>query len=137
MSIRQEMHFESGILKVDARGEFSLEEAKRVFLEMLEAVAQYQAEKVLFDGRNLKGEPASIERFYYGYFAAAETINLIGTKRMRQAPQFAYVMNEPLRDPQRYGETVAVNRGMNVKTFETPEEAFEWLERPPAHKPDG
>ena len=42
-----------------------------------------------------------------------------------------------LRDPQRYGETVAVNRGMDVKTFETPEEAFEWLERPPANKPDG
>lgn len=137
MSIRQEMHFESGVLKVDARGEFSLEEAKRAFLEMLEAVAQYQAEKVLFDGRNLKGEPASIERFYYGYFAATETINLIGMKHMRQAPQFAYVMNEPLRDPQRYGEAVAVNRGMNVKTFETPEEAFEWLERHPAHKPDG
>jgi hypothetical protein len=58
-------------------------------------------------------------------------------KRMRQAPQFAYVMNEPLRDSQRYGETVAVNRGMNVKTFETLEEAFEWLERPPAQKPDG
>lgn len=137
MSIRQEMHFESGVLKVDARGEFSLEEAKRAFLEMLEAVAQYQAAKVLFDGRNLKGEPASIERFYYGYFAATETINLIGMKRMRQAPQFAYVIHEPLRDPQRYGETVAVNRGMNVKTFETPEEAFEWLERPPAHNPDG
>ena len=137
MSIRQQMHFESGILKVDARGEFSLEEAKRAFLEMLEAVAQYQAEKVLFDGRNLRGEPASIERFYYGYFAATETINLIGMKRMRQVPQFAYVMNEPLRDPQRFGETVAVNRGMNVKTFETPEEALEWLERPPAHNPDG
>jgi hypothetical protein len=103
---------------------------------MLEAVAQYQAAKVLFDGRNLKGEPASIERFYYGYFAATETINLIGMKHMRQAPQFAYVMNEPLRDPQRYGETVAVNRGMNVKTFETPEEAFEWLECPPANNPD-
>jgi hypothetical protein len=137
MSIWQEMHFESGILKVNARGEFSLEEAKRAFLEMLEAVAQYQAEKVLFDGRNLKGEPAGIERFYYGYFAATETINLIGMKRMHQAPQFAYVIHEPLRDPQRYGETVAVNRGMNVKTFETPEEAFEWLERPPANNPDG
>jgi hypothetical protein len=57
-------------------------------------------------------------------------------KRMRQAPQFAYVISEPLRDPQRYGETVAVNRGMNVKTFETLEEAFVWLERPPANKPD-
>ena len=131
------MHFESGVLKIDARGEFSLEEAKRAFREMLEAVAQHQAEKVLFDGRNLKGEPARIERFYYGYFAATETISFIAMKRMRQVPQFAYVINEPLRDPQRYGETVAVNRGMDVKTFETPEEAFEWLERPPANKPDG
>jgi hypothetical protein len=132
MSMRQEMRFESGVLKVDARGEFSLEEAKRSFLEMLEAVAQYQAEKVLFDGRNLKGEPARIERFFYGYFAATETISLVAMKRMRRAPQFAYVIHEPLRDPRRYGETVAVNRGMHVKTFETPEEAFEWLERPPA-----
>lgn len=137
MSIRQEMHFESGVLKVDARGEFSLEEAKRAFLEMLEAVAQHQAEKVLFDGRNLKGEPARIERFFYGYFAATEIMSLIAMKRIRQAPQFAYVMNEPLRDPQKYGETVAVNRGMNVKTFDTPEEAFEWLECPSANKPDG
>ena len=137
MSIRQEMHFESGVLKVAAWGEFSLEEAKRAFLEMLGAVAQYQAEKVLFDGRNLKGEPARIERFFYGYFAATETISLIAMKRIRQAPQFAYVMNEPLRDPQKYGETVAVNRGMNVKTFDTPEEAFEWLERPSAYKTDG
>jgi hypothetical protein len=132
MSIRQEMRFESGVLIVDARGEFSLEEAKRAFLEMLEAVAQYQAEKVLFDGRNLKGEPARIERFFYGYFAATETMSLVAMRRMRQAPQFAYVINEPLRDPRRYGETVAVNRGMHVKTFETPEEAVEWLERPPA-----
>lgn len=137
MSIRQEMHFESGVLKVDAWGEFSLEEAKRAFLEMLEAVAQHQAEKVLFDGRNLKGEPARIERFFYGYFAATEIISLIAMKRIRQAPQFAYVMNEPLRDPQKYGETVAVNRGMNVKTFDTPEEAFEWLEGPSAYKTDG
>lgn len=43
MAIRQEIHFESGVLKVDASGEFSLEEAKRGFLEMLEAVVQNQA----------------------------------------------------------------------------------------------
>ena len=24
-------------------------------------------------------------------------------------------------------ETIAVNRGMNVKTFETPQDAIEWL----------
>lgn len=136
MSILQEMHFESGLLNVVARGEFSLEEAKRAFLEMLGAVAQYRAEKVLFDGRNLKGKPEFFERFYYGAFAANQIINLFNEHRMPRTPQFAYVIHEPLRDPQRFGEIVAVNRGMIVKTFETPEEAFEWLEINPAKKPD-
>lgn len=126
MSMVQEMHFESGLLKVNAAGEFSLEEAKRAFLEMLEAVARHQAKKVLLDGRNVKGEPEDLERFYYGEFAAAETTRLV--KEHRIVPRFAYVINEPLRDPQRFGETVAVNRGMNIKIFETPEDAFEWLE---------
>ena len=129
------MHFESGLLNVAATGEFSLEEAQRAFLEMLGAVAQYQAEKILFDGRKLKGKPERIERFYYGYFAATETNRLIAEYRMPRAPRFAYVMNEPLRDSRRYGETVAVNRGMTVKTFETPEEAFKWLEFTPPEKP--
>ena len=77
MGLQQKIHFESGLLTVDATGEFSLEEAKQAFLEMLAAVAQYQAEKVLFDGRNLKGKPEHIERFYYGYFAAIETVKLM------------------------------------------------------------
>src|SRR5262245_38093953 len=119
MSMRQEMQFESGVLKIDASGEFSLEEAKRLCLEMLEAVAQYRAEKILLDGRNVKGEPARIERFFYGYFAATETMSLIAKYRMRQTPQFAYVLHEPLRDAGRYGEKVAVSRGMNVKVFES------------------
>jgi len=128
MSIRQEMYFESGLLTVNAIGEFSLEEAKRAFKEMLEAVVEYQAEKVLFDGRKLKGKPEHIERFYYGYFAATEIISLVAKSRLSQAPRFAYVIHEPLRDPGRYGESVAVNRGMDVRTFETTEEASEWLD---------
>ena len=35
MSIQQTMHFESGLLSVDASGEFSLDDAKQAFLEML------------------------------------------------------------------------------------------------------
>ena len=136
MGLQQKIHFGSGILTVDATGEFSLEEAKQAFLEMLAAVAQYQAEKVLFDGRNLKGKPEHIERFYYGYFAAIETVKVMAKYPMRRAPRFAYLINEPLRDPRRYGETVALNLGMTVKTFETPEEAFEWLELTSPNKPE-
>ena len=125
MSILQEMHFESGFLAVDLSGEFSLEEAKRAFLEMLEAVARYKAEKVLLDGRTLKGKPEDLERFYYGEFAAKATIRLL--KDHGIAAKFAYVLSVPIRDPRRSGETVAVNRGMNVKVFEAPEDALKWL----------
>jgi hypothetical protein len=100
---------------------------------MLEAVAQYQAKKVLLDGRTVKGRPGDLERFCYSEFAANETMRLL--KEHGIAPQFAYVIKEPLRDPGRFGETVAVNRGMNIKVCETPEEAFEWLEFTTAKKP--
>jgi hypothetical protein len=125
MSINQRMQFQSGLLTIEADGEFSLEEAKSTFMEILGAVAQYQAQKVLFDGRNVRGKPREFERFLYGDFAAKETIKLVNEHGI--VPRFAYVLRPPLRDPQRYGETVAVNRGMIVKTFETPEAAFKWL----------
>jgi hypothetical protein len=126
MSIQQDMHFQSsGLLNVVASGEFSLEAAKQAFREMLGAVAQYKADKILFDGRNVKGQPEDLERFFYGEFAARETRRIVDEHKIM--PYFAYVIHEPLRDPNRLGETVAINRGMNVKTFETREAAFEWL----------
>jgi hypothetical protein len=125
MSIQQKIHVQSGLLNVDASGEFSLEEVKRTFLEILGAVARHQAEKVLIDGRTLTGKPGDFERFFYGEFAAEETMRLV--KAYGIVPRFAYVIHEPVRDPERLGETVAVNRGMDVKVFETPEDAMEWL----------
>src|SRR5262245_22507188 len=125
MTIRQEIHFESGFLNVVATGEFSIESAKHAFAEMLGAIVQHRAEKVLVDGRLVHGTPEVMERFYYGEFAANETGRL--ARQHKISPRFAYVIRAPLRDPQRFGETVAVNRGMRVRTFETLEEASEWL----------
>ena len=122
------MHFQSGLLKVDASGEFSLEDAKQAFLEVLGAIAQYKAKKILADGRNVKGEPEVLERFYYGEFVARETQRIVREHGI--VPRFAYVIHEPLRDPGRLGETVAVNRGMDLKVFETLEDAFEWVTNP-------
>ena len=42
-------------------------------------------------------------------------------------PQFAYVIHDPMRDPKRFGENVAVNRGIDVKSFENMNAALEWL----------
>lgn len=127
MSISQRMHFESDLLRIEASGEYSLAEAKAAFLEMLEAVLQYQAKKVLLDGRKVIGRPRQFERFLYGEFAANESMRVVNQYKI--VPRFAYVLHEPLRDRERFGEIVAVNRGMIVKTFETPEDALEWLER--------
>lgn len=127
MSMTLEISAESGFLYVTAIGVFSLEEAQRTFIEMLEAVVRHQTGGVLFDGRQLTGEPETVERFYYGEFAAEETRNLIRERRMLFLPQFAYVLQYPVLDPARLGETVAVNRGMNVKAFERLDEALQWI----------
>lgn len=114
-----------GSLNVTATGKFSLTEAKRTFVQMMIAVERNKADKVLLDGRSVKGDPKVIERFYYGEFAA-RTVNehvLRGLSR----PRFAYVLREPMLDPRRLGEIVAVNRGMHLKVFDNVKEARDWL----------
>jgi hypothetical protein len=126
----------SGLLRVIATGEFSLEEAKRTFLEILDAVARHKTEKILLDGRELTGEPDTIHRFLYGEFVARAVTRDITERRIPHILQFAYVLQEPVLDPQRFGETVAVNRGMWVKALDNLEDALEWLRLAPANKPD-
>ena len=112
-----------------------MEEAKRSFLEMLEAVARHKVKKVLLDGRKLLGEPEAMERFYYGEFVA-QAVGEFSDRGVSRATKFAYVLKEPVLDPRRFGETVAVNRGMLVKTFDNLEYALGWLGITPANKPD-
>jgi hypothetical protein len=135
MDIIIDIRRESGCLHGSAMGEFSLEEAKRTFLEMLEAVARHQVKKVLFDGRRLTGDPDILERFYYGKFAA-DAVLQFKDRGVSPATQFAYVLKEPVLDAQRFGETVAVNRGMLVKTFDNLEDALGWLGIALANKRD-
>jgi len=126
---------EPGYLNVVATGRFSLPEAKRTFLQMLEAIALHKCTKALFDGREIDGNPTTIERFYYSEFAAKSALDIVGRSIFRP-PQFAYVLREPMLDPTRFGEDVAVNRGMWVKAFDNPEQALQWLGVAPATKLD-
>ena len=135
MSMLLAIRPESGLLNVDAMGTFSLKEAKRAFVEMLEAVARHNTKKVFFDGRKLVGKPETMERFYYGEFDA-QTIKDFAQRGVSPSTQFAFVLKEPVLDPTRFGETVAVNRGMLVKAFDSPEDALRWLGMASANKPD-
>ena len=135
MGMIVETRAEPGFLHVEAAGNFSLEEAKRTFLEILEAVARHRVEKVLFDGCKLTGNPTAMERFYYGEFTA-KSVARFGDRGVSPVTQFAYILREPVLDLRRLGETVAVNRGMFVKAFDNLEDALGWLRIAPAKKPD-
>jgi hypothetical protein len=113
---------------VKASGKFSLAEGKRTFLEVVKALEEQGVGKVLFDGRELKGKPETIERFFYGAFAAREVGEYAIRKRCT-SPEFAYALHVPVLDPYRLGELVAVNRGMRVKVFGDLEGALAWLGR--------
>ena len=130
----QKISTESGFLQVNVMGDFSLEEAKTTFIEMLEAVAHNKVRKVLLDGRGLVGNPQTIERFIYGEFAA-QSVAQFSPRGVSPATKFAYVLGSPVLDPGRFGETVAVNRGMLVKVFENLPDALSWLGIGPANNP--
>lgn len=133
MDITLEIHPESRFLNVHATGEFSLQEAKRTFLEMFEAVARSKATKVLFDGRRLTGDPKTMDRYYYGEFAAEELLKF-EHGRIYPGTKFAYLLEKPMLDSQKFGETVAVNRGMFVMAFDNLEDALGWLDIAPDNK---
>lgn len=117
---------EGELLRALVVGDFSLEAAKRGFLEILDAAGRHGTKKILVDGSEVKGEPELIHRFIYSTFAAGEVAKYVVQHRVG-SPQFAYVLREPVLDPQRFGETVAVNRGMRVKVFDNVEDALNWL----------
>jgi len=114
------------LLRVRYEGKFSLVEAQDTFHEILNALVQHKLRKVLIDGREISGDPEPLERFYYGKFAADAVSQAVNRGRI-EVPRFAYILKEPILDPNRFGETVAVNRGMRVKTFDDAKQAEWWL----------
>lgn len=119
---------DSGFLRAIATGRFSIAEAERTFLEVIDAITSHNARKVLFDGRQITGKPEVMERFYYSEFVAQAVTDCVYRAKLSFSPVFAYVLRPPVLDPDRFGENVAVNRGMVVKTFDNTEDATAWLQ---------
>ena len=114
------------LLHVTYSGNFKLSDAEANFHDILDTLVEHKLTKVLIDGRHVIGEPEPIERFYYGKHVAEAVAQAINRHRI-EVPQFAYVLHEPLLDPKRFGETVAVNRGMRIKVVSDLKEAEWWL----------
>lgn len=123
----KQLRLEHDILKAVVIGKFDLVAAENEFDEILYEAVQIGARKVLIDGQQMTGKPGDFERFLYGEFVSKTTLEVM--KEYNTTLRFAYVLHEPLRDPEGFGENVAVNRGMDVKVFEDANEAMQWLNR--------
>jgi hypothetical protein len=121
------------LLRVSISGDFSLNESNSIATRIFQHLGQHALQKVLVDFRQVKGEPKVIERFLHAVFIASEMDRFAGAGVSR-ATRFAYLGTEPMIDRGRFGETVAVNRGINVKVTDSMEEALRWLENEPAAK---
>lgn len=117
---------ESGFIVARASGEFSLAEAKRIFLELLDTTEKHGLQKILFDGREITREPTDMERFGYAEYAAKSVAVFMQCNRGINL-KFAYVLLPPVLDLRKFGETVALNRGMLVKSFDNLDDAYQWL----------
>ena len=118
-------------LYVEVAGEFSLDEATRIFGSVIDLVEANNTHNVLFDGRQIRGEPTAIERYYYAAFASDSVMLLELHGWLLEPPRFAYVLKEPTLDPLRLGQIIARKRGMNVRAFNKVDDAMRWLKLDP------
>ena len=116
---------EQGVCNAVVAGEFELTLAEQQFIQLLNEVVHKAATKVLINGRQVTGHPSAFERFLYGTFVALATLEVL--QRHSARLKFAYIIHNPFLDPGRFAESVAANRGMDVKAFDDENEAREWL----------
>lgn len=105
---------EGELLRIAAAGAFSLERTKRLFDLVAIEVRQNGSQRVLLDLRGVVGQLTRFERFEIGAYAVG-----------RFHVKTAVIGRAEMVD--HYGETVAVNRGVNALVFIDEAAALAWL----------
>ncbi len=122
MSIEYQAELKSQYAQLTCHGAYE----KQALLDLLEAALDYAASSgvtaVLVDISEVEGSPSTAERFEMGEAFAEIQLG----KSVIVA--IAIVGREPMIDPERFGETVALNRCAVGKVFTDPVEAVNWLE---------
>lgn len=113
-------------LYVHLTGIFELNAAKECSIQFLDAADDFDLFVILVDALSLEGELSTMERFHYAEFMARKSREHKVTQKFDNL-RIAYVAKLPIVDPQKFGETVATNRGMLVKATTDFKEAYEWL----------
>jgi hypothetical protein len=107
-------------------GQYSLRGAQEAYDRAIKAALPLGHTRILIDTQGITGAPSQDERYALGLFVATEQ-RLLAAKTPPLYVQIAVYGRQPFIDPQRFGETVALNRGAKVKVSERLDEALTWL----------
>ena len=126
MTLTIEIESRKHYLRATVSGAYSLRGAQDAYDHAIQAAVEHGHSRVLIDANAVTGAPTQDERYMLGLFVAAEQ-RILAVKRPTLSLQVAVCGQQPLIDPERFAETVAVNRGAKVKVSERCDEALAWL----------
>ena len=126
MTLTLDLDSRKHYLRATVSGAYSLRKAQDVLDDAVKAALAIGQTRLLIDASGVTGAPTQDERYMLGLFMAAEQ-RILASKTPPIEVQVAVYGRQPLIDPERFGETVAVNRGANVKVSERMDEALAWL----------
>jgi hypothetical protein len=132
-SLAWSAHLESGVLHVRLRGRVMLDDACRVYDEVIRYAVDHARHVVFLDCRTLEGSLRDLERYEFAMHAVAHHAALVQAGGV--SPRIAIAGAEPLIDPGRVGETVATNRGVWLKVTTSADDALAWLISPEDSRP--
>jgi hypothetical protein len=117
---RSEVH--KSYLHMLCWGSFKFKDMKDIFLKAFELAVEKNLSKILIDGMDVSGTPPTmLERYDLGEYVAQLCFKYKKPFRIVVAGKVPFV------DPDRFGETVARNLGVNGRVFTNLEEAITWL----------
>jgi len=124
VSIDVTTDIESKYVRVSCKGSFNNKELLSIYDKALDLAADKGRKAILVDVRDLEGAlPATMDRFYHG-------VTTVTIQRAKKTRIFIAVLGrEPLLDPERFGETVALNRGLLGKAFIDIDDAIAWIDK--------
>jgi hypothetical protein len=128
-----QIHFEGPLFYVSLAGEMDARLAEQAYRRILRECVTAGRFKILLDVRGLSGELSTTERYSLGKLVAEENAAVAAAGGAQQV-QVALVGSHPFVDRDRFGETVARNRGAAVKVTCDLDSAYRFLGvEPPAH----
>jgi len=119
MSIKYQITNLDGYLKIVAKGkDDNSSDVKKYADAIIEAVKDFKSKNVLCDERELQYSLSITDTYQLAEYISQHSSHLI---------KVAIVCNSKYFDDARFYETVATNRGMQIKVYTNIEEAETWL----------